>query len=314
MSAKQEPRIRARTRVRVPASTSNLGPGFDVLGLALHLHNEVECELLPHPGPIQVDIEGEGELDLPRDAANIAVRAAAQRHPFGAANSVRFRFTNRIPLARGLGSSAAARLGGMLAMRALFPGWEKDVEPTMWEACRLEGHPDNVVASFFGGLCAVMPDGDRHHVAHIHVPRDLGAVVCIPNFELATAKARAVLPNRVSLGDAVKTASRVAFVLSAIEQRRYGWLKTAMLDVLHQPYRRPLVPGLYRVIDAALKAGAWGAALSGAGPSVFAFVPRGPRGAVIGRAMQKAFLGSRVESRYQVLDIDRRGVSIERLE
>jgi homoserine kinase len=301
-----------RVHVRVPATTSNLGPGFDVLGLALNLHNEVELEILPTPGLDVVEIEGEGKATLPRDGDNMILRAVrSQLTRRICPSALNLRLTNRIPLARGLGSSAAARLGGILAAYALC-GERSGPALTcaLDAACQLEGHPDNVVPALHGGLCAAIQNKDQIDFVQFNVPKSLGTVVCVPEFELSTEKARKVLPSSISRQDAIWTSGRVAFLLRAIEHGEFQWLKLAMEDVLHQPYRQKLVPGLNRVIDAAVRHGAFGAALSGAGPTVFAFAPKGPRGSRIGKAMEKAFRSARIKSRSWALDIDRRGAQL----
>ena len=306
------PFARRRIRVRVPATTSNLGPGFDVLGLALRLYNEVELDALPEPGALEMDISGEGADTLPRDGTNVVVRAVragvrGRRLAFG----LRLKLTNRIPLARGLGSSAAARLGGLLAVRALLGGRRAAQDGSVLDAAvRLEGHPDNVVPALHGGLCVCARDGNRTEFLRLGDPKGLVAAVCIPDFELPTAKARAVLPKTVPLQDAVATSGRAALLVCALQQGRYDLLRTAMQDVLHQPYRRRLVLGMDRVIAAALRAGAWGAALSGAGPSILALAPVSRRAAAVGGAMQRAFAGARVKSRFLVLEIASRGAEV----
>ncbi len=299
--------------VRVPASTSNLGPGFDLFGLALTLYNEIELEASPEPGPISVEIEGEGAESLPRDSSNLVVRAALRsaglpRHR----HSLRFRLRNRIPIARGLGSSAAARLGGILAGRALRWGARRAKDQrALEEACRLEGHPDNACASFYGGLRAVIRHGGRLIQFDLRAASDLNAVVCAPDFHLSTEKARGILPERVPRADAAANVANAVLLSYALEHRRYEWLQAAMEDRLHQPYRRRLIPGMESVIRSALKAGAWGAALSGSGPSIFAFSPKS-KARQVAAAMQKAFGAHRVRSRPWVLGIDRRGAVVER--
>lgn len=303
---------RRSVKVRVPATTSNLGPGFDVLGLALGLYNDVELDAMGAPGPLRVEVRGEGAAALPKDGSNMAVQAAltAARPHAKRLGALHFRFINRIPLARGLGSSAAARLGGLLAVRALLDGIEARSEGALLEACLLEGHPDNVVPAFHGGLCAVHQDGGILRVAQMPFPRDLAPVVCVPGFELPTAKARAALPERVPRADAVGTSARLAFLLAAFAQRRYGWLRFAMTDVLHQPHRKRLVPGFDRVVAAALQAGAWGASLSGAGPSVLALAPP-DRVRLVGRVMERAWHAAGVKSLPLALPVDRRGAAVE---
>ena len=312
MIASAHGKFRPRVRVRVPATTSNLGPGFDTLGMALKLYNEIEVAWLREPGEVFTDIEGEGSARLPRGEKNPIVQAfrmilPKSRFPY----ALRVKMTNRIPLARGLGSSAAARLGGLLAAAALRDFRNPGVADVVSRACALEGHPDNVVPAFHGGLCASIWDGGQPVWLRLKLPRDLGVVVCLPDFEVSTEKARKLLPAMVPFRDAVHNASRVALLIGALERGEMGLLKIAMEDVLHQPYRRPLMRGMDAVIAAAVRAGAFGAALSGAGPSILALTLRGPKQAKIGRAMQKAFFRSGVESRYLALDVEPAGTRIE---
>jgi len=307
-------KYRPRVKVRVPATTSNLGPGFDTLGMALKLYNEIDLSWAHGKGETLTEIEGEGRAELPPGERNPIVQAfrlilPKSRFPY----ALRVKMTNRIPLARGLGSSAAARLGGLLAAAALRDFRNPGVEDVVARACALEGHPDNVVPAFHGGLCASMWDGARGRPAWVRLkmPRDLGVVVCVPDFKVSTEDARGLLPAKVPFKDAVRNASRLAMLIGALERGELGLLRLAMQDVLHQPYRRPLMRGMDAVIAAALRAGAFGAALSGAGPSVLALTTRGPKQAKIGRAMRKAFLRCGAKSRALALDVEPEGARIE---
>lgn len=296
-----------RVRVRVPATTSNLGSAFDVLGMALTLYNEVELEQDGTLGPCRVEIRGEGQDTLPTGETNEVARllregTSVERY------RIRVRMRNAIPVARGLGSSAAARVAALMLRLRTLGKWPELAESVLSQATALEGHPDNVVPALLGGLRLSVNDGGR--LVHVALreprPSDLKVVVCIPDFELPTAKARKVLPARVKRADAVFNSGRVGLLAYAFQTRRYSLLKTAMQDALHQPYRRPLVPGMGQVLEAADAAGAFGAALSGAGPTMLAFAP--PANAQrVGRAMRKAFLARRIESRALVLDVDGKG-------
>jgi len=309
-----------RVKVRVPATTANLGPGFDVLGLALRLYNTVEMEIETDKTgkKLQIEISGEGENSLPRDRRNIVYRAANlifDKFHF-APDTIRIRLNNRIPLASGLGSSAAARIGGLVGANRLC-GEKLSKEEILDLAAEMEGHPDNVAAAIMGGLvvsCVVSAKRGRRRieVVKFNPPQNLSCVVCIPNFQVMTRKAREILPETVKFEQAVFNSSRVAMLLSALFQRRYGLLRMAMEDRLHQPYRRRLVKGMEEVFRQALLRGALGVSLSGAGPSIFAFAPSSrPRLADrVGRAMQEAFGKYGVESRYLVLSIDREGTKI----
>src|SRR5258708_4384404 len=259
-----------RIHVRVPATSANLGPGFDVLGVALPIYNEVEMGInggawtaTRRALSLTVDIEGEGFDVLPRDESNLLVRAAfqvfetARRWP----GTLKIKAINRIPLARGLGSSAAATLGAICAANRLC-GTPLSEDAVLNLATGIEGHPDNVVPALVGGFCisGIMEQTIRY--LKFPAPHRLHAVLCIPQKPLSTKDARRVLPSRVPLSAAVVTSSHVAFLLGAIWQRKYEWLSFAMDDVLHQPARAALLPGLKDVIAEAKKAGAYGAALS----------------------------------------------------
>jgi len=296
-------------RIRIPATTSNLGPGFDVLGMALALYNDIEVSVLPGKGPDQVEIAGEGADRLPRDGRNLVLRAFREALGWKFHHPLRWRMKNRIPLCRGLGSSGAARLGGALAAAALSRTGKDRWPDFVAAACRMEGHPDNVMPAFFGGLCGSYRVDRELRFFRLRRPVGLRAVVCIPELEVPTEKARRVLPKTVPLADAVRTAARLAVLVTAFEQRRYERLAAGMDDVLHQPYRKRLIPGLYEALSAARRAGAHGAALSGSGSAVFALSPTAAA-ARAGAAMARAFARRGLRSRSLVLDFDYRGAEV----
>lgn len=299
----------ASVKIRVPASTSNLGPGFDSLGLALTLYNRLTLELHSGKGPARVILSGEGDGLLPLGEKNLMVRAARRVLGRGFKGRLVFKAHNAIPLARGLGSSAAAILAGLCAASAL-PGARRLSAGQMEEiAVRMEGHPDNVAASLRGGLVVSLASGRNHEHHHLKTHKDLTAAVCVPDFQLSTKRARAVLPKKVSLADAAQNVSRSFLLSSALSQGDWEKLPSAMEDRLHQPYRASLVPGLKNVIAAAQQEGRCGSALSGAGPSVVAL---GPRSAVIraGKRMSKAFARKGITSRILVLRPDLHGIVV----
>lgn len=298
-----------RVRVRVPASTSNLGPGFDCLGMALGLYNDLVVEMHSEDSPCEVAVSGEGAGSLPSDADNLMVKAAAIAGRFK--NRLVFKAVNRIPLARGLGSSAAAIVAGLAAGSRLARHGPLDREQIFARAAEIEGHPDNAAPAVFGGVSVCVKDGASVRRFTLRPHRDLVAVLCIPDFELATAKARAALPRTVPRAAAVANVSRALLLASAIERGRWDDLACAMEDSLHQPYRAPLIPGFSDVLAAARAAGACGAALSGSGSAMLALCRRGPRAAAIGAAMRRAFAARRVASRALVLPIARQGVSVQ---
>jgi homoserine kinase len=295
--------------VRVPATSANLGPGFDALGLALRLHNFVTIEAADEP---EIVIEGEGERTLPRDATHLAYQAAtavvARAAELGrAAGGHAFRIAQRnaIPLARGLGSSAAAIVGGAVAANALL-GRPLDQQALLDLATELEGHPDNVAPALLGGLvvCTRTPGGVRW--MRLAAP-PLQVVLAVPDYPVSTEEARRRLPARVPFPDAVFNVTRAALLVAALTGGRPDLLDEATQDRLHQPYREHLIPGLQDVFAAARRAGAYGVALSGSGPAVLAFGDA----AGIGPAMTEAFEAAGSASRILRAEFDVEGAVIE---
>jgi homoserine kinase len=300
-----------RVRVTVPASSTNLGPGFDVLGVALSLHNVAE---LAESDRVLVEIEGEGAASLPRDDRNVVVRGGrlvyeAAGRPF---RGLALRQRNRIPPGRGLGSSGSAWLTGILGANALL-GDPLDRDAVMDLAVRQEGHPDNLGASLHGGVTATCWDAELRAVVALPVPDAVEFAVLIPEFEASTEAARAALPASYPRPDAVFNVGRVALLVAAWTQGRWDLVGQAMGDRMHQPYRaRTMFPWLDGVLAAARRAGALGAALSGAGPSVLGVAPSG-RGAVVAGALAEALAAAGHAGRGHVLRTDDRGARVERL-
>lgn len=256
--------------VRVPATTANLGPGFDVLGLALNLYNHVEMELSPHG--LTIEVEGEGQASIPTDDSNVVYQAACKvwnicgfTYP-----GIHIKLSNNIPLARGLGSSAAAITGGIVAANALA-GYPLTTEELLKLAIEFEGHPDNVAPALLGGLVMSIVDGDEIYSHKVEVKHNLQIGAVIPHFPLSTKKGRQLLPKQVLLEDAVYNISRTAFLVTAFLQNRFDLLPHGMQDRLHQPYRSAAIPGMELAFDRAKAAGAQGVAISGSGPTLVAF-------------------------------------------
>ncbi|UPT74228.1 MAG: homoserine kinase [Elusimicrobiota bacterium] len=303
-------KILARVTVTAPASTSNLGPGFDCLGMALGLRNELTLELHDASGPPVVEIEGAGADTLARGETNMLVRAARMSLPPSLPGRLVFKARNRVPLARGLGSSAAAIVTGLWAGAHLVGTLRRSEDELEQLAVGLEGHPDNIAPCVHGGLTASLVIDGRARAQRLGVHASLSSVVCIPDFELSTKKARSVLPETVFRDDAVFNASRALLLVRALESGHVARLPELMKDRLHQPYRAKLVPGLEDALAAAVDAGAAGASLSGSGPTVFAFVEG--RNAAVGEAMVRAFHKHGVSSRWLSLQVDHQGVAVHR--
>ncbi len=285
-----------RVRVSVPASVANLGPGFDALGLALDLFNVVEAE----PGGEGPRVEMVGEARDLAPADNLVLRA--MRQAFALAGSdlppLRLRLTNRIPVGCGMGSSAAAIVAGVVVANALL-GDPWSPEKLLALATELEGHPDNVAPALWGGLVVSCAGGDGVRWIRLDAPSELQAVLVIPEMAVPTREARRVLPESVPFGDAVFNVGRTALLVAALAGRRYDLLGEAMHDRLHQPYRARLVPGLEDGLRAAERAGALGAALSGAGPGLVAFAVGDVR--PIAEAVQAALARHGVASAWMVV-------------
>lgn len=293
--------------VRVPATTSNLGPGFDAVGLALRLYNTLTLEPADRPS---IEVRGEGADVLVRDPSHLAYKAAVAvveraGRPPGSPRAFRIRQENGIPLARGLGSSAAAIVSGAVAANVLL-GQPLSRQALLDLAAEMEGHPDNAAPALLGGLvvCARTAAGVRWIRL---VPPPLPAVLAVPDYAVSTDEARRLLPESVPFTDAVFNVTRVALLVAALASGRTDVLDTATQDRLHQPYREGLIPGLAHVFGAAREAGAWGVALSGSGPSVLAFGDAPS----IGPAMAQAFQATGITCRVLPVEIDTEGTVVE---
>ncbi|HNW92234.1 MAG TPA: homoserine kinase [bacterium] len=289
--------------LRVPATTANLGAGFDVLGMSLHLFNSFKIS----PGP-RNQIITSGVTGVPTDERNIFFHAyrAVFRRVRAKVIPISVEAKVEIPLARGLGSSAATYLAGAVAAQHVL-GYPLPEDELMALATELEGHPDNIVPAFCGGMAVIVRDGAAVRCWHHHV-HGLTAVLAIPDFKRSTAAARKVIPARVPLGDAVFNVGRAALFVGAVADRNYNMLRYAMEDALHQRYRARRIPGLYDVVRAAVNAGACGAALSGSGPTMIALCDHNPQ--PVAMAMQRAFTRRGVTSRCLTVAIDNHGVRV----
>lgn len=296
-----------KLKVRVPATTANLGPGFDCLGLALDWWNTIEIETIARG--LQIECDCPPGVEIPRNRSNLVVfgmdavyRLAKQKRP-----PLRIYITTQIPIARGLGSSSAAIVGGMLAANTLLGDlYSRDELVTL--ATRIEGHPDNVAPALLGGLMVAAMEGKQVTVARFPVPRELRCVLFIPDTTLLTKTARRILPKRIPRADAIYNASRVALWIAALRERRWEWLGAATQDRLHQPYRAKLVPGMFALFDAARAAGARGAVLSGAGPSIIAFTDH--PGEPVARALMRAAQRFGICGVTRVVGVSPRGANV----
>ncbi len=271
-----------RVVVDVPASAANLGAGYDCVGLALDLTDRIELEAVARPDAgIDLVVEGEGAGELVADRSNRLVRAleetlarAAEGDP--GALGWRIHMTNRIPLARGLGSSAAATVAGVVAADALVGGPLTQRE-LLEIASAIEGHPDNAAPALLGGftVAGLVAGADGREVIEairFDVPARLRAVLFIPDLPLATSAMRATLPHSVPHADAVHNIGAVGLGVAGLASGRYDLLRALTVDRIHEPYRAAVYPQLPGLIAAARRAGAIGACMSGAGSTIIAFV------------------------------------------
>lgn len=276
--------VQGPVRVSVPATSANLGPGFDSLGLALTLRDELTAEVTAEG--LVVEVTGAGAEAVPRDESHLVVRSMRAAFDLMGAQppGLRLSCANVVPHARGLGSSSAAIVAGVVLARGLVAGGTllADDDALFRLAARIEGHPDNVAPALFGGftISGRDDDGEFYAVGSPVDPR-VGAVVFVPPTPVATEVARGLLPAQVPHADAAADAGRTALLVAALAGRPEHLLR-ATRDYLHQDYRRPAMPDSLALVDA-LRADGVPAIVSGAGPTVLAFVDASTAGTLLAR-------------------------------
>lgn len=302
-----------KIRVRVPGTSANCGPGFDCIGLACTIYNDLELTFSDEPG-LFIEITGDGASKIPTDERNIVYQAVklilAKAGRTADFPGITIRMENHVPLSRGLGSSATAIVAGLKAANVLIDNYFNRRE-LLHFATEMEGHPDNVAPAIFGGFTiSTVTDGEVECFAFL--PKfKLKLVVAVPDFPLPTRKARAVLPKEVPMKDAINNIGRASMLVASLCRGNEKFLKNVFRDALHQPYRADLIPGMYDVFQAATDAGALGANLSGAGPSLIAYTLADKRcEQQVGEAMREAFAKHDVNARILIMDVDTRGAHI----
>lgn len=309
--------------LRAPSTTANLGPGFDCLGLALAQHNSWTVEVTaeePAGACRVVECTGESATTLPKGESHLFFgtwRTLAEKglgpDLLAALSSgglgVRLSAHNETPLARGLGSSAALRVASAEAYRRLTGS----LSWAAWQmGSAVEGHPDNAAPAGLGGLISGLLDSQGVWRA---VPQEIHScwqlVAAIPEFSLLTVEARRVLPKKYEKGACLYNLARLPYLIEGLRRGDSELLALGCDDQLHQPYRASLIPGFHDVMEAGRKAGAAAAYLSGAGPTMAAFVDRrGSNAEAVGKAMQDAFTSHGVSSRALVLEVDHTGLTV----
>ena len=303
-----------KIKVRVPSSTANLGPGFDVFGAALSLYNEFEAEYVPDAKKTYFMLKGVGKKSLPRGKKSLFWQAMQEtfevlRETKFSLNNLNISINNNIPLSGGLGSSSTAIVGGIMLANALCKN-KLDKSQIADLAIKTEGHPDNVIPTIFGGLCICSKNEAENYGTIINLPvPKLKVVLCVPSFELRTKCSRQILPKMIGINDVVFNMSRVALLTAAFCCADYSLLRQAMQDKLHQPYRCKMIPAMNEILQAALDAKAFGAFLSGSGPTLAALCSQ--KVAVnVQNAMKNAWKKERVSAKSYIVDFDIKGAMI----
>ena len=297
-------------KVRVPGTSANLGAGFDTLGIACSCYNELELSL-HRDEYLDIELQGEGAKDIPTDNRNIVwqsitqvLKKAGVEQEFRGAKLL---MTNGIPLSRGLGSSAAAIVGGIKAANEAL-GAPLSTQELLELATEIEGHPDNIAPALLGGM-TISTVKNGHPETFRFIPKlHFKMVVAIPDFYLPTKAAREVLPDKVDRRDAISNIGNAAMLVAALLKGSKKFIYNAFDDRLHQPYRERLIPGMSDVFKEARTAGAMGAFLSGAGPCIIAFTDNSEE--KVGTSMISAFADHGVKAEYRIFSLDRDGAVV----
>jgi homoserine kinase len=290
--------------IRTPATTANLGAGFDCIGAALNLYNTFTFSPIDGDVPLQITIGGAEAARVEGTRDNLAYQAFCRlfQQIDRPLPPVKIEIELGIPLARGLGSSATAIVGGLVGAN-FFAGSPLSTSEVMELAIEMEGHPDNVVPAQIGG-CRLAATGSKGwEIADIPWDDRVGIVVAIPDFELSTEAARSVLPATYSRADAVFNIAHLGLLLRGLATANPDWLRAALADRIHQPYRQSLITGYGDVEAAALAAGSYGMVISGAGPTLLALCPL-DRSPDISIAMSAAWQSANITSTAKVLQLD----------
>ena len=294
-----------RITVKVPATSANMGPGFDCMAIALDIWNSVTVEL----GKKGFEICGEGAESLSQGSTNLVAQSFRKVFEESGRKPPNTKFTcnNGIPLAKGLGSSSAAVVSGLVAGNE-FSGNHLSQSDLLRLATEIEGHPDNVSAALLGGCQIVIEDDGKLITSRVSVPNDLKAVVFVPNTPMPTEKARNLLTPNVDRANAVFNVGRAALLINALATGDLANLKVATQDRLHQPDRSVIFPSMKVIIQAALNAGARGGFLSGAGSSILALTTE--REITIGYEMAEAASKSGIEGVFEVVHLSEQGAHV----
>ena len=296
-------------RVRVPASSANMGAGFDTLGVALGLHSRLEVEEIPEGLEIST-LNAKGYV--PHDGSNLIYKAMIKlfNHVGYTPRGIRIRQDSLIPMTRGLGSSSACIIGGMLAANVIS-GRKLKHNEILNLAAEMEGHPDNAAAALYGGFCVAMSEGKTIYTRSTKLNSELKFAVMIPDYFVATRKSRGVLPEKVDFKDAVFNISRAACFESALINGDMEMLRHAVCDKLHQQYRKNYVDGFDEIVEKTYSIGSNATYLSGSGPPIVSILDKNYF--EFNREMQRFFRDNAHEWTCMILSVDNVGAVVSEI-
>ena len=296
--------------VTVPATTANIGVGFDCLGAALSMANEFQFTVVDTDTKLKITVEGEEADRVGRGENNLLYRSLLELYQrIGQTPpNLEIEIKLGVPLSRGLGSSATAIVGGLLGANSLA-GNPLTTKEIMNMAIEAEGHPDNVVPALLGNCLLSVKNHTEWQICSIRWHQDIVPVVAIPDFELSTEAARSVLPTEYSRADAIFNISRMGLLVRALATNNSEWLKTALADKIHQPYRQQLITGYSTLREAAIDAGAYGMVISGAGPTLLALTNPTYSDRVV-ESMRMAWVNMGIKATVRSLTIDTEGAKV----
>lgn len=299
---------------KIPATSANIGSGFDSVGLALNLYNEIHIYENDNSKKIEFEIFGEGENEISKKDNMIysAMKLVFKKLKSKPNKGYIIKCINRIPLSRGLGSSSAAIIGGLLCSNFILGNKLKIEKDILNMAVQIEGHPDNVAPAILGGIVSgVVKKEENFKYIKIKPPKNLKAIVSIPDFYLSTEIARNILPKEITRKDAIFNISRAALLTSALFSNRLDLLEIATEDKIHQDYRAKFIPNLNQLFKETKKAGAYSVTISGAGSSILALA-KDDKNIIekVSKAMHSSFKKKNINSVIKVLNIPTKGIII----
>ena len=299
-----------QVNISVPATTANLGVGFDCIGTALTMANEFQFTTVETDVKLEIAVEGEEAHKVGTDETNLIYQSFLRLYQKikQAPPNVKIRIKLGVPLARGLGSSATAIVGGLLGANNLA-GNPLSQDEVMNMAIAIEGHPDNVVPALLGNCQLSIAEGNKWQICSIPWHQEIIPLVAIPDFELSTEEARSVLPNSYSRSDAIFNISRMGLLLRALATNNPEWLTTALADKIHQPYRQKLIIGYDKLHLAAISAGAYGMVISGAGPTLLSLA-NASNVERVARAMSQTWSELGIDAQVKALSVDTIGAKV----